>query len=204
MTERQVLVLYGSSRGASADAADKFVKECAHHLTTTTDNTNDHTIHVSEPIALDDFLKDPVWAPWVVIFVSSFGSGGGPRNGRQFRRKCDAWKQAHQDNPDLPKPLEGMHFAICGLGDSSYKTYMENPIVVTETLELLGAELVGNRGKADSADGEASQQKTIDEWMESMWEPLREVLSKEPSVSKEGLEKARAFVLDDEDNKDKQ
>eukprot|EP00523_Entomoneis_sp_CCMP467_P019675 CAMPEP_0168816434 /NCGR_PEP_ID=MMETSP0726-20121227/6719_1 /TAXON_ID=265536 /ORGANISM="Amphiprora sp., Strain CCMP467" /LENGTH=236 /DNA_ID=CAMNT_0008868689 /DNA_START=5 /DNA_END=715 /DNA_ORIENTATION=+ len=203
MPERKILVLYGSTRGASQKAAERFVEDCDERLSPdeireiTGSDDIDITLSCQGPIALDNFLKDPEWAPLVVIFVSSFGSGDGPRNGRKFRKKCDAWTQVFQGNPDKPKPLAGMRFALCGLGESTYQTYMKNPIVTCDALTLLGAEIVGERGFADSVEGEPHQQIEIATWQEEMWAKLAEVLVQKPAMTEEQLAAAREFVLQD-------
>ena len=131
-SSRPILVLYGTTRGASLKAAEYFVSQCSEelseHRAKELTGKSDLLVKCEGPISLDDFLNEPNWAPLVVIFVSSLGSGDGPMKGRKFRKQCDAWIKAHQDMSDKSKPLQGIRFALCGLGDSSYDFYMKNPI----------------------------------------------------------------------------
>uniref|UniRef100_A0A7S2V9B0 Flavodoxin-like domain-containing protein n=1 Tax=Entomoneis paludosa TaxID=265537 RepID=A0A7S2V9B0_9STRA len=208
MPERTILVLNGTTRGTSKKAAEKFADQCSERLSHEAihEMTGVADIQVkckitgegekeSPTMTMDEFLKNPEWEPLVVIFVSSFGSGDGPRTGRKFRKKCDAWTLAHIGNADRPQPLAGISFALCGLGESTYDTYMKNPIVVGETLSLLGADMVGERGSADSAEGIARQEIEIETWMEEIWPKLAELVAQEPKITPEQLQAAREFVL---------
>ena len=131
MPSRNISVLYGTSRGASLKAAEDFVEQSRKFLSVEQikdiAGESDVDVNCEGPISLDDFLKEPNWSPLIVVFVSSFGSGDGPMQGRKFRKRCNNWIKTFQDNPDKPKPLTGIEFALCGLGDSSYETYMKNP-----------------------------------------------------------------------------
>lgn len=130
-----LLVLYGSQRGSTEDAAQRFCQKVSEHL-------GPKGLGVKTKLmTLDDFLlsKTEPWSRLVVIFVSSFGLGGPPLGthsaftyricistahtanvwyvgARKFRKLCDAWIATHKDNPDEPKMLEGLKFVLCGLG----------------------------------------------------------------------------------------
>ncbi|KAL7569210.1 hypothetical protein ACA910_016768 [Epithemia clementina (nom. ined.)] len=200
MPSRNLLVLYGSTRGSSLKAAEDFVSRCKEELSAERieDLTGEGDVQVTcdGPLSLDAFLEDPNWTSNVIVFVSSFGSGDAPMKGRKFRKKCDEWIKSFQDNPDKPKPLTGIEVSLCGLGDSSYETYMNNPKVTCQALTLLGAEMLGERGEADATNGSERQAKDIQDWVNSIFPLLAKSVSKEPRVTKEQLNEAREFVLD--------
>lgn len=206
MTTRKekILVLYGSQTGNSEQAAKDLCEQCATKLTpeiiqkfTRENNKNKHDIskdemliHV-EPVhmQLDDFLEleRAAWTRLVVIVVSSYGVGSAPLGAYRFRELCDAWAAAEQDD-DSKKLLDGVYFAMCGLGDSKYTTFFENPTAIDQTLRQVGATRVGPLGKADaSGTGSEAQLEVIDRWMDGIWPHLAHVVSKEP-LSTERLE----------------
>lgn len=178
MTE-EILVLFGSQRGTSEDAAAAFGKEASSRL-----NVKVKTVE------LDDFLESPSWRRVVVVFVSSFGQGGAPMGAQEFRKFCDRLIQEYSDNPEKTPFLKGIHLALCGQGDSKYQTYQENPKTVVKALTLAGAELVGEVGATD-AENRMQQQEEIHQWIESIWDPLSEVLAKAP-LSEERLQEMNA------------
>ena len=173
----RITILYGSHSGTAEETADALCqditgkKKLPSHVT------------VVGPTALDDFVKNPQWTRVVIIVVSSFGLGHAPRNARQFRKLCDHWTTQLKDVAES-KPLAGVHFALLGLGSSSYSTYQENPNAVYQGLTAAGAQLIGDKGMADSAEGPEPQQKQISEWIEALWRPLTDVLEETESSGK--------------------
>jgi hypothetical protein len=79
-----------------------------------------------------------------------------------------------------------VHYAICGLGDSKYTTYMNNPTVIDTTLrDYLQATPLCPLGYADASSSSLStttsnnstekpkeQADIIAEWVEQLWLPL--------------------------------
>jgi sulfite reductase alpha subunit-like flavoprotein len=138
---------------------------------------------------LDDFLELELakWTRLIVIIVSSYGVGQAPLGAYRFRDLCDAWLNKDEKD-DEPKVLDGAYFAMCGLGDSSYTTFFENPTKINEGLAMVGAQRVGPLGKADaSGTGNEVQLKVIERWMDGIWSELAKVVVKEP-LSEEKLE----------------
>lgn len=125
MARPRVSVLYGSQTGNSSQAAQDFCKSL--------DGA------AGNPMELDDWLVlDPtktqndtdIW----IIFVSSYGVGGAPLGALQFRQVCDAILEEKQ------KPmLRGIRYAVCGLGNSNYTTYLNNPRTIFRALQQAGA-----------------------------------------------------------------
>lgn len=174
-TKEEILVLFGSQRGTSEDAADAFAKEAPSRINV--------TVKIAE---LDKFLESPSWRRVVVIFVSSFGHGGAPMGAEEFRKFCN--RLIEDCNPGF---LTGIHFALCGQGDSKYETFQENPKTVVQALTMAGAELIGTVGVTD-AKSQMRQQDEIRQWIESIWDPLSKVLADTPPKSDERLQEMNA------------
>ena len=221
MTTRKekILFLYGSQTGNSEQAAKDLCKQCATKLTpeiirklaatTCKDDDNnsskDEIIIIVEPVhmQLDDFLEleRAAWTRLVVIVVSSYGVGSAPLGAYRFRELCDAWAAAAtaegtmSSTSDNKKLLDGVHFAMCGLGDSKYTTYFQNPAAIDKTLRQVGATRVGPLGKADaSGTGSEAQLDVIDRWMDGIWPHLAQVVSKEPLSTERLQEMQRTTV----------
>jgi sulfite reductase alpha subunit-like flavoprotein len=158
---------------------------------------------VVEPIhmQLDDFLELErcKWTRLTVIFTSSYGVGQAPLGCYRFRDLCDAWHDqygsrttknnnnnnsaddAKTETTNNSKILDGLYFAMCGLGDSKYTTYFQNPTKIHDALQLVGATRVGPLGRADaSGTGDALQSTVIEQWIHGIWPHLAAVLVQEP------------------------
>jgi sulfite reductase alpha subunit-like flavoprotein len=78
--------------------------------------------------------------------------------------------------------LSGIHYAICGLGDSKYTTYFQNPTVIDTALRHVGAQRIGPLGQADAAGGihhptrKKEQGTVIQEWIQDIWLPMAQVM----------------------------
>lgn len=156
---------------------------------TTTIPTPATTVVQPVLMQLDDFLEveHAAWTRLVVIFVSSYGVGGAPLGAYRFRELCDAWlmQDPHDqsaataaaavdsdtDNVTGSRLLDGVSVALCGLGDSKYRTYFENPNTIDRALRAVGATRVGPLGQAD-ASGTEDQQAVIQKWTRDIWVPL--------------------------------
>ena len=147
---------------------------------------------------LDDFLEveKAQWTRIVIIVTSSYGVGQAPIGARKFRDVCDEILNRYNDDdddgrgsdnvgaqknnnpPPPPRFLEGVQFALLGLGDSHYTTFFKNPTTIHRALTLAGATLVGEIGKADaSGTGNMEQSKVIDRWIESIWGELAKAIN---------------------------
>jgi len=178
----KVLVLYGSQTGNSEAAAKELCANISDKLSPLLlkklTGTKDTIIVEGTHMQLDDFLEldRAAWTRLIVIVVSSYGVGQAPLGSYRFRELCDAWSEAKAKNI-----LGGVHFAMCGLGDSKYTTFFQNPTKINETLLQVGAQRVGPLGKADaSGKGEEAQLQVIDKWMQGIWPHLASVVVKEP------------------------
>lgn len=120
----------------------------------------------------DDFLEIQK-AKWTtrlfLIITSSYGVGHAPLGCHKFRLFCDDILDNDNDN-DNDNALTGMKYALLGLGDSFYSTYLNNPTRIYKALTKAGAkDIVGDFGKADaSGKGDDEQSKVIQRWMDSI------------------------------------
>lgn len=130
-----------------------------------------------------------------MIVCSSYGVGQAPLEARKFREVCDAILE-RRDNKDNSnsnnnKFLEGVSFALLGLGDSHYTTFFQNPTAINAALTSAGATRVGELGKADaSGTGHMEQSKVIDRWIDAIYEDLSKVVSSSNKTEDEALQKA--------------
>jgi sulfite reductase alpha subunit-like flavoprotein len=135
---------------------------------------------------LDDFLEQAEWTRLVVIVTSSYGAGQAPLGGHRFRELCNALVKQPREGM-----LKGISFALLGLGDSKYMTYLRNPTQVDEALQLAGATRVGIFGKANAS---GDQRAVISQWMESG--PRWRQLSKPHLPRKNGLQTYKVIQFD--------
>jgi sulfite reductase alpha subunit-like flavoprotein len=166
-----------------------------HQQDETTTQTNRSHHHNIPLMTLDDFLKndDIPWKRIVIILVSSFGTGGPPSGSKKFRQLCDDWINHHgiHDSTSIENPmknlsekdqtmlLDGIHFSMCGYGDSFYKTYMKNPTIITSGLKCVGATLIGNQqGMIDcNLDNSEEQiEEQFMEWVTAFWDPFDQIV----------------------------
>lgn len=182
----EILVLYGSQTGNSEQAAIDISSQISEKL------SSKSKTYTSRHMQLDDFLEieKAQWTRNVIIVTSSYGVGQAPLGCYRFRAFCDFISQQPKQ---CSKLLDGIHFALLGLGDSGYTTFFRNPTVINEALLSAGAIRVGDVGKADaSGKGDNSQDKVIKRWIDGIWDPLKEVLNEQPEQTdsvKEKLEK---------------
>lgn len=202
--DEEILVLYGSQTGNSEAAAHEIcsllpVKLSTLAATTLLPSTSSR-VFTSRVMHLDDFLEveKARWTRLVIIVTSSYGVGQAPIGARKFRDVCDEILNRYDCNKSSasdvtrkggmtehddgaqnnhPRFLEGIHFALLGLGDSHYTTFFKNPSTIHRALTLAGATLVGDIGKADaSGTGNMEQSKVIDRWIEGIWGELAKVV----------------------------
>ena len=192
----KVLVLYGSQTGNSEAAAKDLCEKMSEQLSPAVlkelTGTKDTITVESTHMQLDDFLelKQAAWTRLIVIVVSSYGVGQAPLGAYRFRELCDAWSEAKAENI-----LDGVYFAMCGLGDSKYTTFFQNPTRIVAGLSQVGAQLVGPLGKADaSGKGDEAQLETIDKWILGIWSHLATVVVKEPLSSQRLHEMQRETI----------
>ena len=182
-------VLYGSQMGNSEQAAKDFAKQFESKQSD--DKFSDVFSGITpKAIQLDDYLEmhhAPVSKLPIVIFVSSYGVGQAPLGAYRFRELCEKFIDIHQTgNKQSSGILKGIQYAICGLGDSSYPTYLKNPATIDQGLTSAGAARLPNTtlGKADAQQsGDTAQDKIIQQWILKLWQPLHEAIKDVKSSS---------------------
>eukprot|EP00977_Amphora_coffeiformis_P008542 scaffold1933_cov165-Amphora_coffeaeformis.AAC.10 len=200
--EEKIYVLYASQTGNSEQAAKDFCAQVPTKLSPQaiqqimrSNNNNNNSNNKAEeritvttvgPMQMDDFLELHA-APWTritVLFTSSYGVGQAPLGGYRFRELCDAWMDNDNENDEnvKTKPLQGLSYALCGLGDSKYTTYFQNPTRIDEALQRVGAQRIGTVGKANaSGTGRDEQGLVIQRWMDDIWAPLAAAVAADDS-----------------------
>jgi sulfite reductase alpha subunit-like flavoprotein len=191
-----VYVLFGSQTGNSEDYARTFAKELPNKLSPSEiqrlTGTSEEITLQAKAMQLDDFLEmnKADWTRLVIIFVSSYGVGQAPLGCYRFRDLCDAWKERKTTNL-----LQGVQFAICGLGDSSYTTFFQNPTAINEALLQVGATRLGDIGQADAqGTGDKAQAPVVERWKQALWKPLAEAVVKQPLLSDDKLKAMQDFT----------
>ncbi|KAL3924487.1 MAG: hypothetical protein SGILL_001012 [Bacillariaceae sp.] len=184
--KEHLFCLYGSQTGNSEQAAEDFCRQISQVYTTAFfQKHNLPAVEVETTcIQLDDFmeLRNAEYTKCMVIFVSSYGVGQAPLGAYRFRSFAD--KLVDGANPSM---LKGLSYAICGLGDSNYPTYLKNPTTIDKGLTVAGAQRIGDLGKADAHHqiGDKAQHKVIAKWIDDLWVPLAKALtdsSKKPDL----------------------
>jgi MioC protein len=96
-----------------------------------------------------------------VIVCSTHGEGELPSSARPFFESLQA------ESPDL----SGVHYAVFGLGNSSYEHYSHGSERIDEELTRLGATRVGEYGRHDAVDGSLPNDGAI-EWAHNLTESI--------------------------------
>jgi sulfite reductase alpha subunit-like flavoprotein len=211
-TER-IYVLYGSQTGNSEQAAREICAALPTQLGAAVralQAPGDPPIvcEALGPLPLDDFLEVPqgparercAWTRCTIIVTSSYGVGQAPLGCHRFRQLADAWfdeygsredDAATKTTDDTPLPLTGLSYALCGLGDSKFTTYFENPTRLDAALTRVGMTRLGPLGQADASQKVPTQTEVIAAWRDALWAPLAaQVVT--PPLSNERLPAAQA------------
>ena len=126
---KPVLILFGTQSGNTEDlAAQLAVLGQAHGLSS--------TIKGMDEIGLGEIAT----SERVLLLCSTWGEGDMPENAE------DLWDIAQTDA--APR-MEGMHFSICALGDTSYEFYCQSGKDWDDRFEQLGATRVHARQDCD-------------------------------------------------------
>ncbi|OEU16079.1 flavo protein, partial [Fragilariopsis cylindrus CCMP1102] len=165
-------VLYGSQTGNSEQAAEDFCQVMKEKYTPSYFRTLNLLPITVQPtcLQLDDFLdyQHAAYTKTIVIFVSSYGVGQAPIGSYKFRSFAE-----ELFNNKYATLLKGLRYAICGLGDSNYTTYLVNPTTIDKGLTAAGATRIGDMGKADANAkkqlGNDAQDKVIARWKEELY-----------------------------------
>ncbi|XP_062205780.1 NADPH-dependent diflavin oxidoreductase 1-like isoform X2 [Phragmites australis] len=152
----RLVILYASQTGNSMDVAERVGREAERGGCPTVD-----------VLSMDRF--DPSCLPgkcFVVFVVSTMGQGDPPDSMKGF------WKYL------LPKHLgarwlEGLHYAVFGLGDSGYQKYNFPAKKLDQRLLDLGAKRIIEKGLGDDQHP-AGYEGALDPWLQSLWKSLNQ------------------------------
>ncbi|THU80848.1 riboflavin synthase domain-like protein [Dendrothele bispora CBS 962.96] len=155
--DRAVLILYATETGNAQDVADRVARQC-------------RRIHLrARVLSMDAYSSmDLISEPLVFFVVSTTGSGIEPRS------MTPLWNMLLRS--DLPKDLfDELHFAIFGLGDTSYEKFCWPAKKLARRMESLGATKIYATGEGDDQhplglDG------ALEPWMTGLANTLVELL----------------------------
>ncbi|KAK7095447.1 hypothetical protein V1264_006849 [Littorina saxatilis] len=150
---RRLLILYGSQTGTAQDTAERLAREARRRL---------FSVKVA---SLNDYPVGELIKEKMVVFVcATTGQGDPPDNMQTF------WRFILRKN--LPgNSLANLHYAVLGLGDSSYPKFNFVAKKLHKRLEQLGAMAVMKVGLSDEQH-DLGQDAVIDPWSSDLWEHL--------------------------------
>ena len=150
----RLLVLYASQTGNAMDAAERVGREAERGGCPAVD-----------VLSMDSF--DPSCLPGersVVFVVSTTGQGDPPDSMKGF------WRYLLKKDLGA-RWLEGLRFAVFGLGDSGYQKYNLPAKKIDRRLLQLGAEIIIEIGLGDDQHP-SGYEGALDPWLLSLWESL--------------------------------
>ena len=145
-----LLVAFGSQTGSAQGLAKRFAKEA---------ETRGFATRVKELNAVS--LADLAAEARAVLITSTWGDGDAPDNAAAFWAGLSA---------DTAPRLEGLSFAVLGLGDKNYADFCGAAKKFDDRLAHLGAKRIVPRAECD-VDYEAAAKA----WIESLWPAMAEV-----------------------------
>jgi sulfite reductase alpha subunit-like flavoprotein len=154
--DRALTILYATESGGAQDAANKIAHRCRDlEFECWNTNVRDYPpVRVfslallgvrQNPVSLSDngnVQSDLIHETLIIFVVSTTGSGQEPRSMTML------WNMLLRS--DLPNHiLEDLHFAVFGLGDSSYEKFCWPAKKLSRRLIGLGATQICHRGEGD-------------------------------------------------------
>lgn len=188
----EILVLFGSQTGNSEQAAETLSKAIPKQISIPS------VLVTSTYMQLDDFLElhNAQWTSIVVIITSSYGVGQAPLGCYKFRKLCDhilSNETNTNHSSSAATMLDGITFAMLGLGDSKYTTFFQNPTKIHSALCTAGALPIGPFGIADASS--VDQSKQITDWIETIIPILTETLKEKVVVEKQQQQQKEKLKL---------
>ncbi|KAG0163002.1 NADPH-dependent diflavin oxidoreductase 1 [Apophysomyces sp. BC1034] len=153
MSNRPLLILYGSETGCAQDVAETIGRQgWRRHFRT-------------RVIAMDDYDKAELVEESLVIFVcSTTGKGEEPYNMKKL------WRFLLRKNLP-PGILNHLNCAVFGLGDSSYVKFNFPAKKLHKRLQQLGANMLCHRGDGDDQHYQGLDGALIP-WLENLWDRI--------------------------------
>lgn len=155
--KERLLVLYGSQTGNAVDAADRVAREA--------ERGGCPSVAV---LSVDSFPPRCLPDESTVIFiVSTTGQGDVPASMKAFWLFLLQRNLSHQW-------LQGLRFAVFGLGDSSYQKYNFTAKKLDRRLSDLGAKSIIEKGLGDDQHP-SGYEGALDPWLVSLWKLLNQM-----------------------------
>ncbi|ERS96763.1 hypothetical protein HMPREF1624_06972 [Sporothrix schenckii ATCC 58251] len=164
LSNRRILILYGSETGTAQDKAEEIDRMCQ-RLRFHTD------LDALDNVKLNDLLQD---YELVCFVIATTGQGHFPNSARKF------WKDLRRAKLP-PNCLETVHFTTFGLGDSSYHKYNWASRLLHSRLLRLGAKETFARGEADERHDDGID-SIYQPWLKDLREFLTATYPLPPSV----------------------
>ncbi|TVU05448.1 hypothetical protein EJB05_48612, partial [Eragrostis curvula] len=152
----RLVILYASQTGNAMDVAERVGREAKRGGCPDVDL-----------LSMDSF--NPSCLPgegFVVFVVSTMGQGDPPDSMKSF------WKYLLQKHLGS-QWLEGLQYAVFGLGDSGYQKYNFPAKKLDQRLSDLGAKQIINKGLGDDQHP-AGYEGALDPWLQPLWQSLNE------------------------------
>ncbi|KAM8934769.1 NADPH-dependent diflavin oxidoreductase 1 isoform 2-T2 [Pelodytes ibericus] len=164
MTERSILILYGSQTGTAEDMAERIGREARRRL---------FTCRVE---ALDSYSVVNLISESLVLFVcATTGQGDPPDNMKNF------WRFIFRRN--LPQnSLCRMDYAVLGLGDSSYPKFNFVAKKLSKRLLQLGANPIQSAALGDDQH-DLGPDAVVDPWLQELWRKTMSLYPLPPGLS---------------------
>ncbi|XP_078498271.1 NADPH-dependent diflavin oxidoreductase 1 [Lissotriton helveticus] len=164
MSERKILILFGSQTGTAEDAADRIGREARRR-------------HFSCRVeALDSYkVANLINEPLVVFVCATTGQGDPPDNMKNF------WRFIFRRN--LPNnALCQLEYAVLGLGDSSYPKFNFIAKKLHKRLLQLGATPVLPAALGDDQH-DLGPDAIIDPWLQDLWQKALSLYPLSPGLT---------------------
>ena len=135
-------------------------------------------LKTADEVDLDTLRTSP--GVCLVLVAASTGDGEPPQGAVKFFARA---KRGAKADAALPRPedrrLAGCRFALLGLGDSNYTSFMKVPRDTRRALLAMGAEEFMEAREADEVDG---LEATVDPWLAGLLEPLKRAAGPSPAA----------------------
>ncbi|GLS90373.1 FMN-binding protein MioC [Psychromonas marina] len=150
----QIEILVGSTLGGTeyvAEAAQALLEEAFF----------DTDMHLEPDLNEMSLQEEQIW----LVFLSTHGAGDYPENFKDFMEQLQS----------VNAPLDGVRYALVGIGDSSYDTFCEAAKNFDYILEEMGAQRIGERLEIDVVDHAMPEDRMAD-WIPLLIEDLNELI----------------------------
>ncbi|PKF60714.1 FMN-binding protein MioC [Psychromonas sp. psych-6C06] len=150
----QIQILVGSTLGGT-----EYVAEAAQALLE--ESFFDTALHLQPDLNDMSLQEEQIW----LVCLSTHGAGDYPENFKDFVEQLQS----------VNSVLDGVRYAIVGIGDSSYDTFCEAAKNFDYILEEMGATRIGERLEIDVVEHAMPEDK-METWIPTLIEDLNEII----------------------------